>query len=210
MNSDNFEKALNIDCSSFVERKKTGRKVEKNGMYIEEELAYLSWSVAWEKFKKIYPQATYEIKMFEGKPFIFDYDTGYMVFTKVTADNLTYEMWLPVMNANNKAMKSEPYTYINSKDKEITVNAATMFDINTTIMRCLTKNLAMFGLGLKIYQGEDIPRNTEKEETPKYPPKTDKKYYCSNCEKEITSAEYKYSQNKYGKPLCRDCQKKEN
>jgi hypothetical protein len=32
-----------------------------------------------------------------------------------------------------------------------------MFDINKTIMRCLTKNLAMFGLGLYIYAGEDLP-----------------------------------------------------
>jgi hypothetical protein len=32
-----------------------------------------------------------------------------------------------------------------------------MFDINKTIMRCLTKNLAMFGLGIYIYAGEDLP-----------------------------------------------------
>ena len=34
-----------------------------------------------------------------------------------------------------------------------------MFDINKTIMRCLTKNLAMFGLGLYIYAGEDLPED---------------------------------------------------
>jgi hypothetical protein len=33
-----------------------------------------------------------------------------------------------------------------------------MFDINKTLMRCLTKNLAMFGLGLYIYAGEDLPK----------------------------------------------------
>ena len=37
------------------------------------------------------------------------------------------------------------------------VEQATMFDINKTIMRCLTKNLAMFGLGIYIYAGEDLP-----------------------------------------------------
>ena len=37
-----------------------------------------------------------------------------------------------------------------------------MFDINKTIMRCLVKNLSMFGLGLYIYAGEDIPES-EKE-----------------------------------------------
>jgi len=35
-----------------------------------------------------------------------------------------------------------------------------MFDINKTIMRCLVKNLAMFGLGLYIYAGEDLPEET--------------------------------------------------
>ena len=39
-----------------------------------------------------------------------------------------------------------------------------MFDINKTIMRCLTKNLAMFGLGLYIYAGEDLPENIDNEE----------------------------------------------
>jgi hypothetical protein len=38
-----------------------------------------------------------------------------------------------------------------------TVDAATTFDINKTIMRCLVKNLAMFGLGIYIYAGEDVP-----------------------------------------------------
>jgi hypothetical protein len=30
-------------------------------------------------------------------------------------------------------------------------------DINKTTMRCLTKNLAMFGVGLYVYAGEDLP-----------------------------------------------------
>jgi hypothetical protein len=85
-----------------------------------------------------------------------------MCFTKVTIEGQTKEMWLPVMNSANKAMKNAPYTYSvwNSYQKayeEKRVDAATMFDINKTIMRCLTKNLAMFGLGLYIYSGEDLP-----------------------------------------------------
>lgn len=126
-------------------------KVEK-----KEGLNYLSWAYAWAEFKKIYPEATYEIKRHEGKPYIYDEDLGYMVFTSVTADNLTYEMWLPVMDGKNKAMKSESYTYT-TKYGEKTVESATMFDVNKTIMRCLVKNLAMFGLGLYIYAGEDLP-----------------------------------------------------
>ena len=87
-----------------------------------------------------------------------------MVYTEVSADGITHEMWLPVMNASNKSMKLEPYAYqVWDKDKkqyvDKTVQAATMFDINKTIMRCLVKNLAMFGLGLYIYAGEDVPES---------------------------------------------------
>ena len=91
-----------------------------------------------------------------------------MVFTEVTVDDLTHSMWLPVMDSKNKAMKLTPYTYQvwDSYKKvyvEKTVQAATMFDINKTLMRCLVKNLAMFGLGLYVYAGEDIPTDNTAE-----------------------------------------------
>ena len=88
---------------------------------------------------------------------MYDENTGYMVFTTVTIDGITHMMWLPVMDGANKAMKNQPYTYATKYNGEKTVDAATMFDINKTIMRCLVKNLAMFGLGLYIYAGEDLP-----------------------------------------------------
>ena len=74
-------------------------------------------------------------------------------------------MWLPVMDSNNRAMKSEAYT-VRTKYKEIVVQSATMFDVNKTIMRCLVKNLAMFGLGLYIYAGEDLPEPSDDEPAP--------------------------------------------
>jgi hypothetical protein len=135
-------------------------------------LTYLSWAWAWAEVKKIYPDAIYHILRFENNlPYVYDDGIGFMVFTDVTIENITHEMWLPVMDGANKAMRKEPYTYEvakyewNEKTKrkeksgvEVkTVDAATMFDINKTIMRCLTKNLAMFGLGLYIYAGEDLP-----------------------------------------------------
>lgn len=121
-------------------------------------LTYLSWSWAWAEVKKKFPDATYEIVKFNGIPYVYDQLTGFMVYTTVTIQGITHEMWLPVLDSNNKAMKSEPYQ-IQTKYKTITVNAATMFDVNKTIMRCLTKNLAMFGLGLYIYAGEDLPED---------------------------------------------------
>lgn len=159
-----FEKLYNIDVSSYIEK--------KNG------LNYLSWANAIAEFKKVHPNMTYEVKKFEnGLPYVYDENTGYMVFTSVTVDDLTLEMWLPVMDSANNAMKSKPYT-IRTKYKEFPVQAATMFDINKTIMRCLTKNLAMFGLGLRVYNGEDLPEEVqpEKEQPEKHfePPKKTK------------------------------------
>ena len=128
-------------------------------------LTYLSWAWAWAEFMKVCPDATYEVVKFNGLPYAYDPHTGYMVYTTVTVSEITHEMWLPVMDSSNNAMKSEPYTVTNKWGKETRVNAATMFDINKTIMRCLTKNLAMFGLGLYIYAGEDLPE-TEAESKP--------------------------------------------
>lgn len=132
-----------------------GHTESKNG------LTYLSWAWAWAETVKLYPDATYEIVKYEGRPYYFDPLTGYMVYTRVTIDGDTREMWLPVMDSGNNAMKAEPYEVVNRFGKKTTVRAATMFDVNKTIMRCLTKNLAMFGLGLYIYAGEDLPEEEE-------------------------------------------------
>lgn len=151
-----------------------GRTEERNGF------TYLSWAWAWQEVKKVYPDATYNVHKFGENclPYVYDPNTGYMVFTDVTINGLTHEMFMAVMDSSNKAMKSEPYTYevdeyawsdkykkkIKTGNKiEKTVNAATMFDINKAIMRCLVKNLAMFGLGLYIYAGEDLPEREEQE-----------------------------------------------
>jgi len=128
---------------------------KKNG------LTYLSWAWSWGSFVEFYPEATYEIVKFDDKPYYAD-ASGAMCYTRVTAGGITHEMWLPVMDGANKAMKTEPYEYVTKYGKK-TVEAFTMFDVNKTLMRCLVKNLAMFGLGLYIYAGEDLPAN-EKDE----------------------------------------------
>lgn len=160
----------------------------------KQNLTYLSWSWAWAEVKKRYPDATYKIERFgENKePYLYDKNLGYMVFTTVTIEGLTHEMWLPVMDGANKAMKNEPYTYKiknpdikyakynkedgkyydkfgNIQEKYITktVDPATMFDINKAIMRCLVKNIGMFGLGLYIYAGEDLPEDENNDDSNK-------------------------------------------
>ena len=148
-----FEELNAINVNDKTEKKKSGST----------ELTYLSWTWAWAEVKKRYPDAHYEIMMHDGLPYVYDENTGYMVFTTVTIDGISHMMWLPVMDGANRAMKSKPYTYSTKYNGEKTVEAATMFDVNKTIMRCLVKNLAMFGLGLYIYAGEDLPE-TEAEE----------------------------------------------
>ena len=146
-----FETLFEINVNDHIEKKK--------------DLTYLSWPYAWAEVKKKYPNATYKIHLFGEKqlPYVFDESVGYMVFTDVTINDLTHTMWLPVMDSVNKTMKSTSYTYNTKFKKDILVEAATMFDVNKAIMRCLVKNLAMFGLGLYIYSGEDLPEiETEK------------------------------------------------
>ena len=130
-------------------------KVEKkNGMN------YLSWSFAWSEFCKVYPNASYKVLKDENMNCAFgNSEQGYMVYTEVTANGINHEMWLPVMDFKNKSML-----------------APTTFDINKAVMRCLVKNLAMFGLGLYIYSGEDLPEEAPKskeEKAKEYNKKTD-------------------------------------
>lgn len=153
---EDFEKLYTLDVSKQVEKK--------------DNLSYLSWAYAWREFKRVYPDAEYTVKKDEnGRCYFGDENIGYMVYTTVTAGNLTYEMWLPVMDSKNKTMKLKPYKY-STKYGEKTVSGISMFDINKTVMRCLVKNLAMFGLGLYIYAGEDLPEDI-------------KEYKCSDCGK---------------------------
>lgn len=140
-----FERLSAINVNNHVEKKK--------------DLTYLSWAWAWSETKKACPDATYKIKETE-----YDHDLGFMCHTTVTIEGDTLEMWLPVMDGANKSMKKYPYEYNgfewqNGKRVQVKklVEAATTFDINKTIMRCLVKNLAMFGLGIYIYAGEDLP-----------------------------------------------------
>ena len=147
-----FNALSNLDLSDKCEKR--------------ESLIYVSWSNAWSEFKSAYPSATYQIlKNENGLPYFSDPNLGIMVFTEVTVDDVTHQMWLPVMDSKNKAMKLEPYTYsvwnnFKKAFEEKTVQAASMFDINKTLMRCLVKNLAMFGLGLYIFQGDDLPEKS--------------------------------------------------
>ena len=158
-----FERLSAINVNEHVEKK--------------DNLTYLSWAWAWSETKKACPDATYKIGQTD-----YDEVLGFMCHTEVTIDGETLEMWLPVMDGANKSMLKKSYTY-QTRYGEKTCEAATSFDINKTIMRCLVKNLAMFGMGIYIYAGEDLPEtptqatttappsaiNLKKEETAELP-----------------------------------------
>ena len=120
-------KLLNLNVNEFTEA--------KGG------LTYLSWARAWQELLGIAPDSTYTIlKNEDGLPCFGNKDFGYMVYTSLTVNGLTRSMWLAVMDNRNKSILNPKIT-----------------DINKTVMRCLTKNISMFGLGLYIYSGEDLP-----------------------------------------------------
>ena len=105
-------------------------------------LTYLSWAWAWAEALKADPAASFEVKMF-GEHLEKCYseigDTA-MVFVTATMFGKALTCQLPVMDYRNKA-----------------IHDPNAFDVNTAIMRCMTKALSLHGLGLYIYAGEDLP-----------------------------------------------------
>ena len=106
---------------------------KKNG------LSYLSWAWAWAEALKADADATYKVEMFDGKCFK-DINGTAMVFVTVTMFKKPMTCQLPVMDYRNKAIPNPD-----------------AFAVNTAIMRCMTKALALHGLSLYIYAGEDLP-----------------------------------------------------
>jgi len=106
-------------------------------------LTYLSWAWAWAEALKADPNAHYQVQMW-GKPgeekCYMDINGTCMVWVTVTMFGKPMTCQLPVMDHRNKAIPSPD-----------------AFQVNTAIMRCMTKALSLHGLGLYIYAGEDLP-----------------------------------------------------
>ena len=127
---------------------------------------YISWSDQWSELLKHYPESSYEVHENEvGDPFTVS-TMGIMVKLSVTIDGITRTINYPVLNSANKALKIDSYSYKikeyvsgkwTGKMIEKWVEPATTFDINTAIMRALTKCIALFGLSLYIYRDEAMP-----------------------------------------------------
>lgn len=140
---DVWETLSKIDVSDKVEKKMN--------------LSYLSWAWAWGTMMDNYPDAQYNFyeNQETGVPYVTLPDGTAEVRCRVTIGNLAREMWLPVMDFKNNAVA-------NPSAREV----------SDTKMRCLVKTLGMWGLGLYIYAGQDLPSTDEQKTKPKQETKT--------------------------------------
>ena len=109
--------------------------IEKKGGF-----SYLSWPFAVAQLRMFDPTAVWEVRRFNGLPFLIT-EAGVFVEVAVTVQGITLSQIYPVLDGRNRLML-----------------APTSFDVNTSIQRALVKAIALHGLGLYIYAGEDLPQ----------------------------------------------------
>jgi hypothetical protein len=108
--------------------------VEMKGQF-----SYLSWPFAVAQLRLADPAAYWEVRRFDGLPYL-NTELGFFVEVAVTVQGVTLSQIHPVLDHKNRP-----------------ILAPTPFDINTSIQRSLVKAIALHGLGLNIYAGEDLP-----------------------------------------------------
>ena len=131
-NENTFEKLNKVDVSKFTKKK---------GKY-----NYLSWCFAVQELLRVCPTATWEVHTFQGvdgtkQPYMKN-GTGAYVQVTVNVDGILRTQIHPVLN-----------------NKNATIMEPNSFEINTSIQRCLAKAIALHGLGLYIFAGEDLPES---------------------------------------------------
>lgn len=132
-------------------------KIEKkNG------LSYLSWAWAVDQLMRADPMASWVY----GEP--IRWGETVMVFCTVTAFGKPMTAQLPVMDYKNKAIQNPD-----------------AFQVNTAMQRCLAKAIALHGLGLYIYAGEDVPEEDNKISSVKEAAKVAKKVIPEDRQQEL-------------------------
>ena len=117
-----------------LDRVDVTKHIQKKGRF-----SYLSWTYAVRELKKLHPTATWHIHEHDGVPFIKT-ECGYFVKVTVIVNDIEATQIHPVLDNYNK-----------------TIDTPNAFEINTSIQRCLVKAIALHGLGIHIYAGEDLP-----------------------------------------------------
>lgn len=123
-----FKKLAEVDIKSKIEKKGTQD--------------YLSWATAWGLVKQLYPNATRTVyeDLLNGLNYFNDGKTGY-VKVGVTIEGLEHIDYLPIMDYKNRS---------------IPIESITSMDVNKTIQRSTAKAIAMHGLGLQLWSGEEM------------------------------------------------------
>jgi hypothetical protein len=130
-----WTKLSTIDCTEYVEQKKIPGKNGGRGF----SLTYLSWTWAYTKMVENYPEFQYHFHDNEVHN-----DGSVTVHVVCNIGQVSRSMWLPVMDNRNNSVE-DPSSR----------------EISDAKMRCLVKCIALFGLGLYIFAGEDVPRDTD-------------------------------------------------
>jgi len=117
-----------------LDRVDVTKHIEKKGKF-----SYLSWAYAVRELKRRHPGATWIVHEWEGMPYVKT-ECGFFVKVSVIVSDVEMTQVHPVLDHNNK-----------------TVAAPNAFQINTSIQRCLAKAIALHGLGIHLYAGEDLP-----------------------------------------------------
>ena len=146
-------------------------------------LSYLSWTDALTGVLRIYPDMTWHIHEFPMMQGVFEvHDTysndgdgtalkmsdTFKVGTKANTDILVPFLrdqsgcYVKVTVTIESIDRTEILPVLDNRNKPI--QNPNSFQINTSIKRCLAKCLALHGLGLYIYRGEDLPFDEEEEE----------------------------------------------
>ncbi|MEI7429765.1 MAG: DUF1071 domain-containing protein [Betaproteobacteria bacterium] len=131
-------KASNDNYFSQLAAINVNEHIERKGNF-----SYLSWPFAVSQLRQFDPTATWAVQRFAGLPFLTT-DAGCFVEVEVTVKGIALSQIHPVLDSKNRP-----------------ILAPTAFDINTSIQRCLVKAIALHGLGLYIYAGEDLPAASE-------------------------------------------------
>jgi hypothetical protein len=131
-------KASNDNYFSTLAAINVNDHVERKGQF-----NYLSWPFAVSQLRQFDPTATWEVKRYGDLPYLTT-DLGVFVEVAVTVQGTTLSQIHPVLDGKNRPMM-----------------APTSFDINTSLQRCLVKAIALHGLGLYIYAGEDLPEGAD-------------------------------------------------
>ena len=125
-----FEQLDSINVNEYTEKK---------GQF-----TYLSWAWAVRELLKVAPDATWKIHEwgYDGvsrQPYM-QTEAGCFVQVTVTVHDIERTQVHPVLDNRNQ-----------------TIEKPNAFQVNTSIQRCLAKAIALHGLGLYIYAGEDLP-----------------------------------------------------